>query len=227
MARRKRTLPIASLGRLERIAITSNHWPNLEKAFGHALPQSTRDEILKLTASFVEFATFETAAEPLQPARDSVIAWKRAAEALQRALLERSASDALSFARYRVKSRFSDARFQRPHFFEDFSGVLTSFIVACKMALADMDDPELPGHRQGERWENWIRGLTRVLDKDGLPTGARTDDLGEESAFTNLVAELQKFVPAEIQRHTHSLLALAKGVQRARKRGRDKRARDK
>ena len=71
------------------------------------------------------------------------------------------------------------------------------------MALADMDDP--PGWRTGEAWEIWIRELTLVLDKAHLPTGARTDDLAEQSVFTNLVAVLQKFVPSSLQRPSHNL----------------------
>ena len=84
------------------------------------------------------------------------------------------------------------------------------------MALADMEDP--PGWRIGKAWEIWIRELTLVLDKAHLPTGARTDDLAEQSVFTNLVAVLQKFVPSRLQRPTHNLSALAKAIQRARPR---------
>ena len=225
MARRARTLPFARVSEEPKFEISTTDWPRIERAYGHRLPHTTRDEILKLTTSFVYFAPFEATAEPLKLARDSAIAWKRAAQKLQRALCEQRGSDALVFAKHRVELHFNDARFRRWHFFEDFSGVLTSFIVACNQAVADMDNPELPEHRQGECWENWVRGLTRALDEAGLPTGARKDsaDLGEESAFTNLVAALQKFVPVEIRRSTLSLSALAKAIQRARNnRTRDK-----
>jgi hypothetical protein len=218
MARRVRTLPIASASEEPKFEINTTDWPRIESAYGHALPQSTRDEILKLTTSFVHFAPFETTAEPLKPARDMAIAWKRAAANLQHALHGDGCSDALVFAKHRVKKHFIDARFG-PHFFEDLSGVLTSFIVACNKAVADMDDPGLPELRQGECWENWVRRLTRTLDEAGLPTGARKDsaDLGEESAFTNLVAALQNLAPAKIRRSTRSLSALAKAIQRARR----------
>jgi hypothetical protein len=222
MARRVRTLPIASASEEPKFEINTTDWPRIESAYGHALPQSTRDEILKLTTSFVHFAPFETTAEPLKAARDMAIAWKRAAANLQHALHGDGCSDALVFAKRRVRMHFIDARdarfVQRPHFFEDLSGVLTSFIVACNKAVADMDDPGLPELRQGERWENWVRSLTRTLDEAGLPTGARKDsaDLVEKSAFTNLVAALQNLAPAKIRRSTQSLSALAKAVQRAR-----------
>jgi hypothetical protein len=217
MARRVRTLPIASASEEPKFEINTTDWPRIESAYGHALPQSTRDEILKLTTSFVHFAPFETTAEPLKPARDMAIAWKRAAANLQH-VLHGDDSDAFVFAKHRVKKHFIDARFQQSHFFEDLSGVLMSLIVACNKAVADMDDPGLPEHRQGECWENWVRNLTRTLDEAGLPTGARKDsaDLGEESAFTNLVAALQKLAPAKIRRSTRSLSALAKAIQRAR-----------
>jgi hypothetical protein len=242
MARRKLTLPIASQSGIEKtksIAITRSGWRNFEKAFGKPLPQSTCDEILKLTEDFVYWARSEVGAEPLQPARDRVIAWKRLADTLQEEFWkpqeefskpsapsgrkpspkemmrrQRSHNETLFYAKYLVSSNFSDARFQRPGLFGALGGVLTSFSAACKMALAHMDNS--PGWRTGEAWENWVRNLTRLLDRAHLPTGVRTDDLGEQSAFTKSVAMLQKYVPSRFRRHTHSLSALAKAIQRAR-----------
>jgi hypothetical protein len=218
MARRKRTLPIASQSgkKTKSIAITRSGWRNVEKVFGKPLPQPTRDEILALTKDFVYWAQFEVGAERLQPARDEVIAWKRWAEAFWKPSGRTPSRETLFYAKHLVTSHFSDARFQRPDLFGELGGVLTSFGAACQMALADMDDP--PGWRIGEAWEIWIRELTLVLDKAHLPTGVRTDDLAEQSAFTNLVAVLQKFVPSRLRRPTHNLSALAKAIQRARPR---------
>jgi len=242
MARRKRTLPIASqsVKKTKSIVINLSGWRKVEKAFGKPLPQSIRDEILKLTEDFVYWAPFEDEAGPLEPARDRVIAWKRRADDLQEAFWKlpkefwkRSASgrkpsqkemmrryrrhnETLFYTKRLVRLKFSDARLRRPDLFGDLGDILTSFSAACKMALADMDD--LPGWRTGEAWVIWICKLTRALDKAHLPTSARTDDLAEQSAFTNLVAVLQKFVPSRFRRHTHSLSALAKAIQRARAR---------
>src|SRR5258707_9666902 len=99
MARRVRTLPIASASEEPKFEINTTDWPRIESEYGHALPQSTRDEILKLTTSFVHFAPFETTAEPLKPARDMAIAWKRAAANLQHALHGDGCGDALVFAK--------------------------------------------------------------------------------------------------------------------------------
>ena len=216
MARRKKTLPIAGQSRkkIKSIAITRSDWRNVEKKFGKPLPQSVRDEILKLTSDFVYWAQFEVEAEPLQPARDRVIAWQRWAEAFWKPGGRTPSRETLVYAKHKISSYFSDARFQRPDLFGDLGGVLVSFSVACGMALADLDDP--PGWQAGDAWEIWICNLTRVLNKAHLPTGARTDDLAEQSAFTNLVAALQKFIPSKIRRPIHSLPALAKAIQRAR-----------
>ena len=216
MARRKKTLPIAGQSRkkIKSIAITRSDWRNVEKKFGKPLPQSVRDEILKLTSDFVYWAQFEVEAEPLQPARDRVIAWQRWAEAFWKPGGRTPSRETLVYAKHKISSYFSDARFQRPDLFGDLGGVLVSFSVACGMALADLDHP--PGWQAGDAWEIWICNLTRVLNKAHLPTGARTDDLAEQSAFTNLVAALQKFIPSKIRRPIHSLPALAKAIQRAR-----------
>ena len=216
MARRKKTLRIAGQSRkkIKSIAITRSDWRNVEKKFGKPLPQSVRNEILKLTSDFVYWAQFEVEAEPLQPARDRVIAWQRWAEAFWKPDGRTPSRETLVYAKHKISSYFSDARFQRPDLFGDLGGVLVSFSVACGMALADLDDP--PGWQAGDAWEIWICNLTRVLNKAHLQTGARTDDLAEQSAFTNLVAALQKFIPSKIRRPIHSLPALAKAIQRAR-----------
>jgi hypothetical protein len=107
---------------------------------------------------------------------------------------------------------------RRADVFEYLDDVLTSFVVACNKALAEMDSPE------SAYWDRWIRGLTRVLRRAQLPTGTRNTggDFEVESAFTKFVYALQKGIPPRFRKHQlrrptdSGLQALAKAIQRAR-----------
>jgi hypothetical protein len=92
---------------------------------------------------------------------------------------------------------------------------------ACTSALAELDNPKLPGHREGDCWRGWVQNLTYIAKAHGLPTAARTDTdkiAGDKpSPFVALVRELQRLVPAATARHAHSNDALAKAIQRARR----------
>jgi hypothetical protein len=99
---------------------------------------------------------------------------------------------------------------------DHFRGVLTSLVVACDCALNDLSAPE--GY--GQPWDWWIQALTQIAQEHGLPAGARiVGASGEPSPFVALVRALQGHVSAK---HTHSDEALAKAIQRAQSRARDK-----
>jgi hypothetical protein len=95
--------------------------------------------------------------------------------------------------------------------------VLKSLVVACDYALYDLSDAE---YCDDEPWNWWIQGLTRIAREHRLPFGARiVETSGEPSPFVALVRALQEHVPA---RHMFSDEALAKAIQRAQGRARDK-----
>ena len=78
--------------------------------------------------------------------------------------------------------------------------------------------PDLRPHKEGEAWAAWVRGLTAICDKHGLPTEARQDDDAERkpSPFVAFVAKLREFLPPHLQRRTQSHTALAGAINRAR-----------
>jgi hypothetical protein len=100
-----------------------------------------------------------------------------------------------------------------------FRDALKSLIVACDCALGDLSATE---NCDDEPWNWWIQGLTRIAQEHHLPYGARlveTETSREPSPFVALVRALQEHVPA---RHMFSDEALAKAIQRAQSRARDK-----
>jgi hypothetical protein len=108
-----------------------------------------------------------------------------------------------------------------------FRHVLKSLVVACDCALNDLSATE---NSDDEPWNWWIQRLTQIARRHGLPHGTRIVEARTErelsrrgvkspSPFVTLVRALQEHVPA---RHTYSDEALAKAIQRAQGRTRDK-----
>jgi hypothetical protein len=103
-----------------------------------------------------------------------------------------------------------------------FRHALKSLVVACDCALSDLSAAE---YRDGHAWGWWIQELTRIAQRHGLPHGTRIVETSEASKpskpspFVTLVRALQEHVSAK---HTHSDEALAKAIQRAQRRARDK-----
>jgi hypothetical protein len=124
-----------------------------------------------------------------------------------------------------VKRHFADETFWSRKFrgrnsdkFVRLRRVLVSLLDACTSARAEMDDPGLPGHREGNCWQGWVRAVTRIAKRHKLPIGAHTDKNSRgPSPFVVLLRELQRYVPPKARRHTHSDDALAKAIQRARR----------
>src|SRR5262249_35067343 len=160
----------------------------------------------------VYFEVFERNAEPLRAAIERVESIKDSTGNLYLTLAA-VASDAKVYADHLVRKHFKDARLamQRGDLFHALGGVLTSLSVACKLALDEMSDPNLPGHREGECWDQWIRRLTTIARENDLPFAAPkgSDKAIVYSPFVLMIAALQECVPASARRHHASLDALA------------------
>jgi hypothetical protein len=226
MARSVRTLPLASVsGGDPAFSPTNEQWKQIERAYGHALTDNVRQAIVAETINFLLFEPFERAAEPVSVARERVQTVRKAAKILHDALVTAPATTATVYAHHLVKRHFTDATFWSRKFrgrnsdeFVRLRRVLASLLGACTSALAELDDPSLPGHREGDCWRGWVQALTRIAKQHRLPIGSRTDTDKHwrgPSPFVVLVRELQRFVPTEARRHTND--ALAKAIQRARR----------
>jgi hypothetical protein len=75
---------------------------------------------------------------------------------------------------------------------------------------------------EGEVWNMWVNALTEIMKENKLPYKVRNDRNKNKndvpSAFVVLVGELQKYLPSECRKFTHSNDALAQGINRARHR---------
>lgn len=219
-ARSVRLLSIASAHAKSDFSLTNEDWGNIEKGYGHLLPDAVREKILEATEVFVEWEIFERNAGKLQPALDKALAIRKAARNLQRAMSgSKKSCDADSYARLCIKEHFDDTRLnmRNGNLFDALCGVLTSLDVACEQAHKTMN--EKPGYREGDCWKAWINSLTEIAQKNELPSGVSkgSDKSAKTSPFVLLVAALQRHVPATARRHFHGSDGLATAIVLARR----------
>jgi hypothetical protein len=229
MTRSVRTLPLASVsGGDPKFSPTNEQWKQIERAYGHTLTDNIRQGIVAATINFLLFEPSERVVEPVSLARERVLTVQKAAKCVYDALITAPATPATVYAHHLIKRHFADETFWSRKFrgrnrdgFVRLRRVLASLSGACTSALAELDDPNLPGHREGARWREWVVALTRIARRHKLPIGVRTDtdkNMRGPSPFVVLVRELQRYLPREARRHT-GCGALAKAIQRARRRG--------
>jgi hypothetical protein len=228
MVRRSRKLPASSGGPfayLESLvpgeaptSLLMIDWKQIEQAYGKRLTAHVREAISATTEFFVLFERSERTGEPVLRVQTTIEVCKRRASEFQRVLpsLE-SAGDlpAISFIEKNYnEARLSDGRL----FFVALQGFLTSFQLACDVALKELS--EFPALKEGDEWKSWIRRLNRIAKDNGLPAGVRKD-VGNKSKsdrpspFTLLVKELQSCLPTDCRRHTHSDGGLAVAISQA------------
>jgi hypothetical protein len=228
MARSVRTLPLAFVsGGDPKFLPTNEQWKQIERAYGHALTDNVRQAIIAATLNFLLFELFERAAEPVSLARERVLTVQKAAKAIHDALVTAPATTATVYAHHLIMRHFADETFwsrklrsRNRDGFVRLGCLLQLLFLGCTSALKELDDPNAPGHREGDCWRGWVRELTRIAKHHNLPASVRTDTDKHwrgPSPFVVLLRELQRHVPPEARRHKKSDDALAKAIQRARR----------
>jgi hypothetical protein len=213
MARqRRKKLPIAVVSERPSLSPAAINWEHVERACGQTFSTEVRCAVFKLTASFVDFAPFELAAEPQEEAVRRVRRLKDAASKFRLLLSPCDTAAARIYA---------DSQIDREGRLGGMRAHLLDFISDCNAALREIERPTTAMRQEGESWAKWVRGLTHVLKAAGLPTGVSKDVRSPTSPFTRLIRELQKCIPQELRRHTQSAEALAKAISRVRRDGKE------
>ena len=200
-------------------------WPYFESSCRCTLTPDLRLEIAAITTDFVGEALTLSLAGTVDDVRAELIAIKHATE-LVRAQFQRPVTslDSSCYARILFRHHIKDDLLPAPRYFPPdpvrlIGRLMASCSVACDKALMELDESH-HGRSEGHGWKRWVRRLTALFASATLPTGARQDK-PEASPFVAFVRELQKNLPAEFRRHTHSDAALAKAIGRARDENRD------
>ena len=234
MAKPRPTLPIAHADDLPTSAFTDEEWQANERAYARQLNADVRQQITTVTTQYLKDCVFERTAAPKAMARERLQRIRRGADDLEKVMLDSepfsTSADELSreqqeqqqsvrsYTDHLIRRHFNDPRLVAGWRGDHFQGVLRSLVFACDCALKDLGAAE--GSGNGQAWDWWIQALTQIVQRHDLPYGARiVETSGKPSSFVALVRALQHHVP---DKHMFSDEALAKAIQRAQARARDK-----
>jgi hypothetical protein len=165
---------------------------------------------------------FELTAEPIRDTAKRLKQVQRGALLLMQALAKCDEASAAAVYATRLIERHATDPLLPKHEKVRFILLLTSGIAAASAkAVGNLNEEAAKDHfRPGEPWDSWIRRLTEILQEHGLPWAVPkdSDKRTHDVPFVALVRELQKCVPPQFRRHTHSESALEQAIYRARRR---------
>ena len=228
MPSRKPHLSIATAVGEANFDISSAHWSHIEKAYGRLLSKTVRRPIIIVTNQFLEFESYERSAEMLSATKEKIERVYRAAGEFKSVLGGATGDDAFLEARYSIAENFQYAGLAGQPALRKFEDTLIDVQIGfqqirsgCNQSLKEIDENKGPGFRGGDSWSQWVQALTKTAKKFRLPDGVskggdKSRSAADASPFVHLIYELQKYLPAECRRHTHSLGALSQAIQRAR-----------
>ena len=197
-----------------------SHWGEIEQAYDRALPEEVRKSIVSAVHALINDGTIEQNAFFATAANERIREIRHSALQLKSTLNKRTLPDhnerALSLLLKDEIKRLGPPR-------SDLRGsamMAGRLVVACDRLLTKLANGQ--GLEEGEAWKHFIRVITAILKKAGLPTGAsqsrdkRSDDT--PSPFVAVVSEIQKRVPSNIRRHESAApFSLAKKINEARR----------
>ena len=220
MSRSRSKLSVASaVGEIE-FNLSETAWSRVEKAYARSLSKKAKFQITKSTITFLEFEKLERNAEPLAWTEEKIEKIKEAAAKLSGELRRcAKGDDTLLNAKYHINANWCS---RSNHKFSDLDELLFQLSVACCRAIEEVGETPESGFREGEAWDEWIRALTKIIERYNLPSAASKGSdksVGRVSPFVVLVHELQRCLLGG-RRHTHSRGALAQAISRARATGR-------
>jgi hypothetical protein len=201
-------------------------WQRIESACGWSIQPAVRSKILHATKQFLLFEPAERTVQSVSAAKINLEAYDKAATRFFNALFvdPSGPSDASAYAQSLIEQNSSNLRQSGVSVFEALLANLRTFHIACNTSIKQLNDPVSSAFQSGRAWRQWVVQLTDIVDGASLPTAVRKDVGGkskndDQSPFARFVSELQKILPEESQRHTHSEGALADAISEARKSG--------
>jgi hypothetical protein len=197
-----------------------SHWGEIEQAYGRALPEEVRKSIVLAVHALINDGTIEQNGLFATAANKRIREIRQGALQLKSTLNKRTLPDhnerALSLLLKDEIKRLGPPRSD----LRESAMMAGRLVVACDRLLAKIASGQ--GVEEGEAWKHFIRVVTAILKKAGLPTGAsqscdkRSDDT--PSPFVALISEMQKRLPSNIRRHERAdPLSLAKKINEARR----------
>jgi len=230
MSRTTPKLPISRGFAVPTLQITDKDWRRIESGYGHALGDALRQDVLEVTEKYLVWAGPEATAQTLAGAISRAQDIRQAILQLHRTVfgVKKELHDADAYVRSLLRNHLSLSVNGRCGFQQLVLDLYRSVLPACDAALRKLEAEADQGFRPGDAWKIWVRGLTKVVNKAGLPVAVRKDTDKSKadgpSRFAAPVRELQACLPESLRRSyaprpEESNTALSSAIARARRRG--------
>jgi hypothetical protein len=203
-----------------------SHWGEIEQAYGRPLPEEVRKSIVSAVHALMNDGAIEQNALFATAANERIREIRHSARQLKSTLNTRTLPDhnnerALLLLIGKEIKRLGPPRSD----LRESAMMAGRIVIACDTLLAKLTAGL--GFQEGEAWKHFIRVMTEICDKAGLPTGAsqsrdkRSDN--KPSPFVAFISEIQKRLPSDIRRHDRAdPTSLAKKINEARPGYRDR-----
>jgi len=215
-------LPTATIANLPDIC-TAEEWPwsQIERAYGHKLPQQVRQRIWNAFSEFALWRAAESRAVSLTSVKKRISKARRSIVRLVDELERPVPNDDLNSY---VAVLLADHGWAQQRLLE----VLNKHRHICDQAIKEIDLSSVEfGYREGNAWNRFVRSLTRILEKSGLPVAASKGFDKSRSGQASPFVRLMKALPIRGRtkqsgysyhdRHSDDMAALAQAISRARK----------
>lgn len=222
MSRKRLTItnPVRS-GHDPDVRITNDRWVHLENELGQCISSELRENIIDATNRFLRHAVSESESPLSKPAKARLQRITRATKQLADAITDdRATDDAIRYANSLINRHLTGFEDR-----QDIYDLVNILVLACSKANAEFELDKNAAPLPVQYWNNWIRSVTDLLLKNGIPTSARKDAALQKadqqpSAFVRFIEQLQMEIPEAHRQAEQSKDALAGAITKARRAGR-------
>jgi hypothetical protein len=193
-----------------------HEWKKIEKAYGRPIDSHLRRKIELATETLLTYCEIEQTAAPVAEVRQRIEKLLTTATAFQKTILNCNCSaDANDFAVALIGKHLDEVSSHA--WINSALNTATDVVVGCIHALKALDETNISGRKPGEAWNHWVRQLTGVLKKQGLPTGApKGSDKTSSDNPAPFVAFIEELQLRATNTKSHSFVALTQAISRAR-----------
>jgi hypothetical protein len=228
MARRRPKIPRTTAFRVP-FELDFSDWDRIEQSYGQSFSPHLRDEVVKITESFLYWASAEQT-PPMREAQQRARALRKYTSSLLDEIQRKSdvgpyTDELISvcFRRFWYMDTGAVSTAEWDTLPSEVTKALSSFLLACEEALNQMKSlaQKTWMWEDGEAWNHWVVKLSDLAETNAFPTASSISrpklDPEKASPFVTFVDQLQASIPEKYQRHCQSPAALAEAIKRARK----------
>jgi hypothetical protein len=225
--RRKARIDLARSAHGQDFSLSETQRAQVEARFGHKLSPLAWKQVQAYTLLFVVGMSAIKSAMPLKDILKKLRKLATAARSLRQEISGEPCPDSTNLSLKDIHQKYLQ-EVQPLYLTPVLLGLLDAISAVSIFAEESMKEVgkgnlTIPHENfsEDEWWSIWVGLMEGVMSEHGLPYQARKDSDKQKqessSPFVLFVSELQKQMPVECQKYTHSFDALAQAIHRARR----------